>query len=844
MPVSDPILIFTILISVILAAPLLAERLRVPDLVLLLLAGVILGPHGTGLLAHSSAIVLFGTVGLIYIMFLAGLEIDLHRFATIRKQSVTFGLLTFVFPQGLGALVGYYVLSLNWPASILLASMFASHTLLAYPIASRLGIARNEAVAVTVGATIINTTLALLVLAVIADSTKGASIDIWFWLGIIFGMTAICTLAWWGIPLMARWFFSNVPEKGGAQFLFVLASVCGCAYLSYYAKMEPIIGAFLAGAAFNRLIPRQSALMNRVEFVGNALFIPFFLISVGMLVDPGALARDPNSWLVAGSMVFTVIATKWLAAKVAEVWFGYNRDEGHVMFGLSVVQAASTLAAVVVGYELKIFDASVLNGAIAMIFITCPLGAWVVDRYGRRLASQTTDRIIQPGLDQRIMVAVANFSSATRLLDLAFLLRKPDAPGGIHPITIVRDEAETSEAVRQGENLLARCLSHATAADIPVLPGVRVGMNVSDGIIRAAKELRADSVLLGWGEERTAASRIFGTILKQLLDQCPSKLILCRLVSPLNTTRRLLVPFPPLLDRRGDLMLIMEEIKRLAKSIGAELHVFMSDPKAEARLRLLLEKTPPSVPTRVETAGDWIGARFRLFNVIGTDDMIILPLERRQSPLWSPSMDRLFEIMADRFPDMNLLAVYPALFTDDKLSLPVLDKTAIAIISCGDLSEAAGVKDALRRMIREMTYWTPKQQESVWALLKTSAETYPVEIAPGKILLHAHSDAVKNTTILIGAGAWSWTLPGCAAPARLILALVSPRDQSPERHLKILSNMARCLHDSAVLEQPYSLSITADVSAVLHKGLAGEKEDASANGFAIVAEKDGPVDPR
>jgi mannitol/fructose-specific phosphotransferase system IIA component (Ntr-type) len=417
-------------------------------------------------------------------------------------------------------------------------------------------------------------------------------------------------------------------------------------------------------------------------------------------------------------------------------------------------------------------------------------------------------------------------------------------PGGIHPITIVREEAETSEAVRQGENLLARCLSHASAADITIIPGVRVGMNVSDGIIRAAKELRAETVLMGWAEERTTSSLIFGTILKQLLAQCPAKLVLCRLVQPLNTTRRILVPLPPLFDRRADIMLIMGDIKRLAKAIGAQLYVFMSDSKSETHLRDLLDKTGPSVPMQIEAAADWSGTRFRLFNDIGPDDMTILPLERRQSPLWSPSMDRLFEIMADRFPDMNLLAVYPAIFSEDKLFLPVLDKTAIVIISCGDLSGAAGVKDALRQMIREKTSWAPKQQESVWALLKTSAQTYPVEIAPGKILLHAHSDAVKNTTILIGAGAWSWTLPGCAAPARLILALVSPRDQSPERHLKILSNMARCLHDSAVLEQPYSSSITADVSAVLQKGLAGEKEDGSASGFAIVAEKDGPVDLR
>lgn len=827
MPLSDPILIFTILISVILVAPLMAERLRVPDLVLLLLAGAVLGPHGTGLIERSSAITLLGSVGLLYIMFHAGLEIDLHRFAEIRNRSIIFGLLTFGIPQVFGTLLAYYLLSFDWPASILLASLFGAHTLLAYPIASRLGIARNEAVAVTVGSTIINTTLALLVLAVIADSARGGDIGLWFWLRIGLGMAALSSLIWWGLPWLARWFFSNVPEKGGSQFLFVMAMLCASAYLSYYARMEPIIGAFLAGAALNRLIPEQSALMNRLEFAGNALFIPFFLISVGMLVDPGAITGNFRGWLVAGTMVFTVITSKWLATKLAGAWFGYNREEEHVMFGLSVVKAASTLAAVLIGYELEILDVSVLNGAIAMIFVTCPLGAWLVDRYGRKLAARSRDLIVQSSPEQRVMVAVANFSSASRLLDLAFLLRKPDVPGGIHPITIVPDEGETSEAVRQGENLLARCLSHASAADIPIIPGVRVGMNVSDGIIRAAKELRAETVLIGWGEERTTASRIFGTILKQLLAQCPVKLVLCRLVQPLNTTRRLIVPLPPLFDRRGDIMLIMNDIKRLAKAIGAQLYVLMSDPETEMRLQNILDKARPSVPTRIEAAKDWIGARFRLFNDIGPDDMTILPLERRQSPLWSPSMDRLFEITADRFPDMNLLAVYPALFSEDKLSLPVLDKTAIVIISCGDLSAAAGARDALRQMIRERTSWTPQQQNSVWELLTASAETYPVEIAPGKILLHAHSDAVENTTILIGAGAWSWTLPGCAAPTRLILALVSPRDQSPERHLKILSDIARCLHDSAVLEQPHSPSITADMAAVLNKCLAGDPDDGS-----------------
>jgi len=821
MPLSDPVLIFTILISVILIAPLVADRLRVPDLVLLLLAGAVLGPHGFGVLEHSPAITLFGSVGLIYIMFLAGLEIDLHRFASVRKQSIVFGLLTFAIPQGLGTLLGVYVLSLDLSPAVLLGSLFSSHTLLAYPVASRLGIARNEPVAVTVGGTIISILLALLVLAVIADAAGGALIDVWFWLAIVLGMAALSGLAWWGIPWVARWFFGNVTEKGGAQFLFVFATVCGCAYLSHFAKMHPIIGAFLAGVAFNRMIPGQSALMNRVEFVGNALFIPFFLLSVGMLVNPGAIARNPHSWLVAGSMVLTVLVSKWMAARLTAAWFGYGSDECRVMFGLSVVKAACTLAAVVVGFELKIFDEAILNGAIAMIFVTCPLGAWMVDRYGRRMAAQETGRVLQPSDEQRLLVAVANFHSATRLLDLAFVLRNPALPGGIHAVTIVRDDAETGEAVRQAEDLLVRCLSHAAAADIPVAAGVRVGMNVNDAIVCTAKELRAETLLVGWGEERTTATRLFGTVLQKLLDECPPKLVLCRLIQPLNTTGRLLVPLPPLFESRGDILALFGDVKRLAHTIGASVHVYTSEAASHERLSHMLHDVRASVPTSVETAVDWNESLARLFQSVQPNDMAILPLERRHSPLWTPEVNRLFELMASRFPAMNLLALYPAMSARDRLSPAVVDRVSIPVISCEDRgrSPAGKVEDALGLLVRSVAAWTPPQQASALSLLARSAHGHPVELLPGRVLLHAHSEAVETPTILVGTGNWSWRLPGCAAPTRLIVALVGSRDQPPESHLKLLAGLARGLHDSAFRDTLHADLSAADIAAALRDAL-------------------------
>ena len=284
LPFRDPILIFSSVLLIILIAPAVLKQVRVPGIVGLILAGVLVGPNGLHLLERDASIVLFGTVGLLYIMFLAGLEIDLHDFQRYKNRSLVFGALTFSIPQTIGMLTGRYFLGFSWPSAILLASMFASHTLLAYPIVSRLGIARNEAVSVTVGGTIITDTAALLVLSVIAGSARGElSGAFWLQLSISFALFVFAVL--WLFPRVGTWFFKNSGSDSSSQYIFVLAFVFAAAFLAQMAGVEPIIGAFLAGIALNSLIPQQSHLMNRVHFVGNTLFSPFFLLSVGMLVD-------------------------------------------------------------------------------------------------------------------------------------------------------------------------------------------------------------------------------------------------------------------------------------------------------------------------------------------------------------------------------------------------------------------------------------------------------------------------------------------------------------------------------------------------------------------------------
>ncbi|WP_396151637.1 cation:proton antiporter [Flavobacterium sp.] len=350
LPLKNPVLLFSLILFIILFAPIVLNKLRIPHLIGLIIAGALIGPNGFNLIARDMSIILFGTVGLQYIMFLAGLEIDLAEFKKNSSKSLVFGLLTFSIPMILGTVVSLYILHFSIATSILLASMFASHTLIAYPLVSKLGIAKNRAVTVAVGGTMITDTLALLVLAVIAGMQTG-EINQEFWIRLGLSVIAFGLVVMLLFPIIGRWFFKRFDDNI-SQYIFVLAMVfLGCT-LAELAGIEAIIGAFLAGLALNRLIPHTSPLMNRIEFVGNALFIPFFLIGVGMLIDYKAFIKDWDTLQVAAIMTVVAIIGKYLPALITQKLFGYTKNERKLIFGLSNAQAAATLAAVLVGFNI------------------------------------------------------------------------------------------------------------------------------------------------------------------------------------------------------------------------------------------------------------------------------------------------------------------------------------------------------------------------------------------------------------------------------------------------------------------------------------------------------------
>lgn len=816
--IKDPVLVFSVLMLIFLFAPLIAEKLKLPELVLLLIAGVIVGPNGVGLMEREGGIELFGSIGLIYIMFVAGLETETHNFKLMAKKSAIFGTISFMLPQILGAIISHYTLGFNWSASILLASMFASHTLIAYPIASRLGIVKSEPVVVAVGGTIITNTLALLVLAVIADHSKGASLGVMFWGQIVFGMFILTTGIWWLLPIVASKFFRGVPEKGGAQFVFVLCMVCLCSYWSHYAKMEPIIGAFLAGVAFNRLIPAQSTLMNRLVFVGNTFFIPFFLISVGMLINPKALFSSWDGALVAIVMSVTVVLTKYWSAIITGRLFNYNKAENKVIFGLSVAQAAATLAAVLVGYDLGIFKEDVLNGTIVMILVTCSLGCYFVERYGRNVSTKQVKSSSKDMGRQRIMVAVSNPHTASRLMDLSFMLWNQSTQDKILPVTIVNDmnNGASNDEVSTGERVLGECLSQAASVEIPLQPGLRIDTNPSDGLIRASRENRCSLLVIGWSGKTTLRTRIFGTISEKLLEGCPARLLFSRLRTPINTCKRVVLPMPELFEHRPDLNMMISDCKQLASQCGATLHIIL--PNASLDMEKSINKISPPCSVTFKRIAEWGRHEKEFINSINPNDTIILPLERRESAFWRPRFERLADMVVERYSDINILAAYPQIPDHydeiEDIEPQGASDTQETVTQSFDLN-MPDIGSAITHISEQTFTAMPEMTLEVKEGLLESLRNHPLELSENALLLHCRSEQTQRCTIVVGFTPAPYSVVQLAGKYNVIVVLVSPKSSEQEIHLRELANIARLFMNPEFSTQIQQANCSAEILKLL-----------------------------
>ena len=540
-PVTDPVAIFLTILAIMLVAPLLFERFQLPGIVGLILAGVVVGPDGLGVLQRDDTIVLLGTVGLLFLMFMAGLETSIDDFKEDGDKATLFGLTTFIIPMVIGT-AAMLALGYDWLAALLVASCFSSHTLLALPVLNKLGIMRSPSVIMTLGATLITNVLALLALAVIIKAFEG-NLTLGFWLFLIPALSLYTFGCLWGVPKIGRWFFARFGHDENAEFIFVLATLFIASYVAGVIEIEPIIGAFLAGIALTPLIPQMSPLMNRIQFIGNTLFIPFFLISVGMLIDPMVLVRDPRVLLIAAVMIVAELVGKFLAAYVAGALYKVEFPGIMVMFGLSIAQAASTLAAVTVAFNVKLVDQSTVNGVVAMILATSVLSPWVTQRWGRKVSSGTkkVDRTSQ-NIARRVLVTVANPETEDTLLELALILTKASG-GTLLPLNVLSDHRGpvSEDEIQKQARLLAAAenIAHAAAAKVEAI--ARVDDTIDGGILRTSVERDASLIICGWKGFSTYKDNFFGTVLDSVARRARVPMLITRFTHPVSNTERVLL---------------------------------------------------------------------------------------------------------------------------------------------------------------------------------------------------------------------------------------------------------------------------------------------------------------
>jgi Kef-type K+ transport system membrane component KefB/nucleotide-binding universal stress UspA family protein len=657
LPITDPVLLVAVAMAIFLIAPLIMERLRMPGLIGIIVAGAVTGPNGLNLLARDQTIVLLGTVGLLYLIFMAGIAIDLHGFKRYRNRSLAFGAVSFLVPQVLGTGVGL-LLGYSLAGSILLGSMFGSHTLVAYPIAIRYGIAKNPAVTTAVSGTIITDAAALLVLAIVAASTNGV-LDLPFWMRLVLMLTGYVVLVWFGLPRLGRWFFRNERTGAIAEYAFVLTALFGGAYMARVAGVEAIVGAFLVGLALNRLLPEQGLLTNRIQFVGEAFFIPFFLLSVGMLADVRVLMGDARTWQVMISMTVAVTLFKGGAAKLMQQAFGYSPAEGWTMAGMTVPQAAATLAVTLIGVEIGLLDDAVLNGAIMMIIATCMIGPWLLEKYGRVVALQEEQRPYDAAAaPQRIVVPVSNPATAEDLMDLAFVVREPGSPEPLLPLAVVPpDDSGSGEHVATAEKMLGRVAAYAAGAGVDVVPITRVDHNFGNGIARALAETRGSVLIVGWDGKRSYRRGIFSSVLDQVLEQTRQQALVAKLGHPLNTTERIVLLIPAGSDHVLGFPQAVRTIKLLTNQLGARIHGYVVGGSA-TDYQTYFDAVKPDVPVALEQGGNWQDTLQRLAAELRPDDLVIVLSARRGALSWTPALERLPARLADLVPE-SFVIFYP-----------------------------------------------------------------------------------------------------------------------------------------------------------------------------------------
>lgn len=676
LPVTDPTWIFFLVLVIILFAPIVLERLRIPHIIGMILAGVVIGEHGFNILARDSSFELFGKVGLYYIMFLAGLEMNMEDFKSIRVKATVLGLLAFIFPLGIGIWTNLHLLGYSLATSVLLASMYASHTLIAYPIVIRYGINRQRAVSIAVGGTAVTDTLTLLVLAVVGGMYKGETSEM-FWIWLVLKVVVLSVVIMYAFPRIGRWFFRRYSDNV-VQYIFVMAMVFLGAGLMEFVGMEGILGAFLAGLVLNRLIPHVSPLMSHLEFVGNALFIPYFLIGVGMLIDVNVLFGHIDSVKVAVVMIIVALLGKWIASWLTQKIYKMRALERELMFGLSNAQAAATLAAVLVGYNIilpngeRLLNEDVLNGTILLIMVTCVVSSFITEHAAKRIAmddAEVSDEKAQE--KEKFLIPVANPETLESLMSLAMVVRDEKQPDNLVALNVINDNNGSVKQEMRGKRSLERAAQIAASTSVRLKTVSRFDLNITTGILHTAKEYEATNIIIGLHCKMSIVDSFFGNLTENLLKNTYLQVMVARFLIPVNTLRRIIVAVPPKAEFEHGFMKWITHMCRMSSQLGCRVH-FYAHPQTLGYIRGYIQKKHKDTRVAYSELEDWDDLLL-LTGQVNYDHLLVIISARRGSISYDSAFERLPMQISKYFNNNSIMLLYPEQKGDPNESLSFSD---------------------------------------------------------------------------------------------------------------------------------------------------------------------------
>ncbi|MDE5643608.1 MAG: cation:proton antiporter [Muribaculaceae bacterium] len=660
--VTQPVPIFFIVLVIILCAPLLLNKLKIPHIIGMIVAGVVIGPYGFNVLDNDSSFAIFGQVGLLYLMFLAGLEIDMYHLKLNLRRGLLFGLLTLTVPLGLGIISSIYLLKLDLLTSMLLGAVYASHTLIAYPVAARFGITKRPEVLIAVVGTIIAVIGALLVLAATVNIKREGAFYPSEILLLIGRLVLWCLSVLYLYPRLTRLFFKKYPDKV-MQYVYVLAMVFLAAWTAQLIGLEAVLGAFFAGLVLNRYVPAASPLMSSIEFVGNALFIPYFLISVGMMINVRVIT-DTGTLAVAGVMLAVALVSKWIPAYAVQRINGFSSSGRNVLFGLTTAHTAVALAVVTLGYNLHMFDSRILNSTVLVILVTCAIAPVLTSASAPKLKiamlenEEGADSMLRRNRHNNTLIPIANPITAQSLVEMALLMKNTRGRHDIYALHVRTDNSAASKAV--SENSLSEACKTGAAVDVEINTLERYDLNIVTGILNAIEEREITEVILGMHRRISVIDSFFGNKVEQLLRATNRMIIISRCFIPANTVTRIVVWVPKDAQYESGFSRWVRALARLTRQVGCRI-IFCCSGDIQPLVRGVLYQENYDIRCEFRTVEGWDDF-ILLGNRILDDDLFVIIGARANSVSYASDMADMPAFLQRYFSRNNLMVIYPEQF--------------------------------------------------------------------------------------------------------------------------------------------------------------------------------------